>query len=128
MGYTRYWNRTETQITKAFVDECAAIVKIAESDYKIKLTRYGQGDEDDFPLITEEKIMINGDAKHSCKSLVLINDSADFDFCKTNEHPYDIVVNAVLKLAEKHGLIKDVDNDGPNEEEKTEELLRKALN
>ena len=127
MGYTRYWIRTEKQITKEFVDKCAAIVKIAESDYEIKLTRYGQGDDDDVPLITEEKIMINGDANHSCESLMLINNSADFDFCKTKEHPYDIVVNAVLKLAEKHGLVKDVDSDGPNEEDRAEDLLRKAL-
>ena len=126
MGYTRYWNRTEKKITKEFVKDCKTIVKIAESDYKIKLTRYGQGDEDDFPLITEEKVMINGDKNHSCESLVIDNTN-DSDFCKTRECPYDIVVNAVLQLAKKHGLIKDVDSDGPNEEDKAKELLRKAL-
>ena len=125
MGYTRYWNRTERQITKEFVEECESIIKTAESDYGIKLSCYG--DDDTKPIISEEKIMLNGDAKHNCESLLIINNSADFDFCKTNEHPYDIVVNAVLQLAEKHGLIKDVDNDGPNEEDKAEELLRKAL-
>lgn len=126
MGYTRYWNRTDKKITKEFLDDCEKIIKLAESDYGIKLSRYGQGDKDDFPLITEEKVMINGDKNHSCESLVIDN-ANDSDFCKTREYPYDIVVNAVLKLAAKHGLVTDVSCDGPNAEDTARELLRKVI-
>lgn len=70
--------------------------------------------------------MINGDSKYSCESLV-IDDKPGSDFCKTREFPYDIVVNAVLKLAAKHGLVTDVDSDGPNREDTARELLEKAV-
>lgn len=70
--------------------------------------------------------MINGDEKHSCESLVITN-SAKSNFCKTNGHPYDIVINAVLKLAERHELVTNIESDGNNEEDKAEELLKKAL-
>ena len=126
MGFTRYWDRTDKEINKEFMNDCKKVIGIAESDYKIKLTRYGQEDENDFPIITEEKIMINGDAKHSCESLVIDNSDGS-DFCKTNGHPYDIVVNVVLKIAEKHGLVKNIESDGNNEEDKADKLLKKAL-
>lgn len=125
MGYTRYWNRTDKKITKEFLDDCEKIIKLAESDYGIKLSRYGE-DGDDRPLIREDKIMINGDSKYSCESLVIDNKPGS-DFCKTREYPYDIVVNAVLKLAAKHGLVTDVSCDGPNAEDTARELLQKVI-
>ena len=125
MGYTRYWNRTDEKITKEFLDGCESIIKLAESDYGIRLSRYGE-DDNDKPLISEDKIMINGDINHSCEPLVIDNKPGS-DFCKTNGHPYDIVVNAVLKLAAKHGLVTDVDSDGPNRENTARELLQKAV-
>ena len=125
MGYTRYWNRTDKKITKEFLDDCEKIIKLAESDYGIKLSRYGE-DDNDKPLISEYKIIVCGDINYSCEPLV-INNKAGSDFCKTREYPYDIVVNAVLKLAAKHGLVTDVSCDGPNAEDTARELLRKVI-
>ena len=57
----------------------------------------------------------------------VINLESNLNFCKTNEKPYDIVVNAILKLLESVKKVYDVERDDDSEEEKAEALLYKAL-
>ena len=70
------------------------------------------------PIVTERRISINGDAKAekdlSHESFTLDN-NAEWNFCKTARKPYDYTVRKILKVAEEHGIVTDVSDDGPNE-------------
>ena len=109
MGFTRYWNRTEKQITKDFVDTVKDIV--AESQKDGIQIRDGEGTGT--PVITTQGIFLNGDASNGLdyESFVLTNFGGGFDFCKTQGKPYDKVVARVLTEAEKCGLVTRVSSD-----------------
>ena len=110
MGYTNYWERTEKPITKDFVKAVKDILK--QSD-KLGITICGW-DGSGTPVITEEEILFNGDAKYGLdyESFVLNNNETGFNFCKTARRPYDWTVKEVLAIAEAYGLVTDVSDDG----------------
>lgn len=119
MGYTRYWENTKKQIDDETLETIKNIIDIAKEDYNIDI---------DVKSLTNMCIKLNGDeSKDLDHEDFLINLNSGFNFCKTNKKPYDVVVNAILKLLESIGKIHDVENDGDNEEEKAKELLNKAL-
>lgn len=113
MGYTRYWNRTEKPITEEFCEKVNEIIKNSEKK-GIKI-RNGLGANK--PIVTMDKILINGDGNHELdhETLAITNTESGFDFCKTARKPYDYTVRNILEAAEQMGLVTDVSNDGKND-------------
>ena len=119
MGYTRYWENTKKPIDNKTLEAIKSIIDIAKKDYDIDI---------DVKALTDMYIKLNGDENKDLDHEDFVIDlTPGFNFCKTNEKPYDIVVNAILKLLESTNKIHDVEKDDDNEEEKAEELLYKAL-
>ena len=119
MGYTRYWENSKNLIDDKTLETIKNIIDIAKKDYDIDI---------DIKSLTNELVMLNGDENKGLDHEDFVIDlKSGFNFCKTNEKPYDIVVNAILKLLESTNKIRDVEKDDDNEEEKAEELLNKAL-
>lgn len=113
MGYTRYWNRTSKPITKEFCDKVSEIIK--DSEKKGIVIRNGVGTGE--PIITIDKILINGNAEHSLnhETLGFTDTESGFDFCKTARKPYDYTVREILKAAEEMGIVTNVSDDGTND-------------
>lgn len=119
MGYTRYWENSKNLIDDKTLETIKNIIDIAKQDYNIDI---------DVKALTNMYIKLNGDENKGLDHEDFVIDlTPGFNFCKTNEKPYDIVVNAILKLLESINKIHDVEKDDDNEEEKAEELLYKAL-
>lgn len=119
MGYTRYWESSNKLIDDKTLETIKNIIDIAKEDYGIDI---------DVKALTNMYIKLNGDENKDLDHEDFVIDlTPGFNFCKTNEKPYDIVVNAILKLLESTNKIHDVEKDDDNEEEKAEELLNKAL-
>lgn len=119
MGYTRYWENSKNLIDDKTLETIKNIIDIAKQDYDIDI---------DVKALTNMYIKLNGDENKGLDHEDFVIDlTPGFNFCKTNEKPYDIVVNAILKLLESTNKIHDVEKDDDNEEEKAEELLNKAL-
>ena len=125
MGYTRYWKRTDEEIDQGVVDMAKDIIDMAEKDYGIKVgDAMGNGE----PIIDAEHIVFNGDAtKQEDYETFYVGPETGFEFCKTARQPYDIVVNAMLKMLKEQGIVKDVSSDGDNCEHEAKELLDRAL-
>lgn len=119
MGFTRYWENSKNLIDDKTLEAIKNIIDIAKQDYDIDI---------DVKALTNMYIKLNGDENKGLDHEDFVIDlTPGFNFCKTNEKPYDIVVNAILKLLESTNKIHDVKKDDDNEEEKAEELLYKAL-
>ena len=119
MGFTRYWENSKNLIDDKTLETIKNIIDIAKQDYDIDI---------DVKALTNMYIKLNGDESKGLDHEDFVIDLIPgFNFCKTNEKPYDIVVNAILKLLESTNKIHDVEKDDDNEEEKAEELLNKAL-
>lgn len=119
MGFTRYWENSKNLINDKTLETIKNIIDIAKEDYDIDIDVKG---------LTNELIMLNGDENKGLDHEDFVIDlKSGFNFCKTNEKPYDVAVNAILKLLESTNKIHDVEKDDDNEEEKAEELLNKAL-
>ena len=119
MGYSRYWENLSKPISDETLEAIKNIIDIAKKDYDIDI---------EVKSLTNELVMLNGDENKGLDHEDFVIDlTPGFNFCKTNEKPYDVVVNAILKLLESTHKIHDVEKDDDNEEEKAKELLYKAL-
>lgn len=119
MGFTRYWENLRKPIDEETLETIKNIIDIAKKEYDIDI---------EIKSLTNELVMLNGDESKGLDHEDFVIDLKNgFNFCKTNEKPYDIVVNAILKLLKSKGKIHDVEKDDDSEEEKAEELLNKAL-
>ena len=126
MGYTRYWETTGKKFTEEFVNLNKAVVTIANKKYGITV-RGGLGEG--APVINMEKIWLNGDGLKGLdhETYLLISEGkSGFDFCKTAHKPYDLVVNALLRIAQEYGYVKNVSDDGPTLNDEAEMLIAKA--
>ena len=115
MGYTRYWTRTEKPITDEYIDFIQRLV-IECRNQGIKL---GNGVGEGNPVITENAIVFNGNAKKGLdhESFYISNDAEElgnFQFCKTARKPYDYAVRLALEEAEHQKLVTKVHSDGDN--------------
>ena len=113
MGYTRYWKRTNENITEDFVNEVKEILEECKA-HGITI-KDGWGEYD--PIVTTDLISINGTDENDLghESFILEN-VAKRDFCKTARKPYDYAVREILKVAETYGLVTNVRSDGENNE------------
>lgn len=109
MGYTRYWN-INRKLTQNRED----------TKFEIEmLDKNGQGINS--PIITETEIWLNGDLDEDLDyetfSIMTTGNNSKYGFCKTARKPYDVVVNAILKILKDYKWVYNVDSDGLNEEE-----------
>lgn len=99
MGYTHYWNGNGSKRDVSKFAEFSTVARIAidlATSRGIELgDLMGEGGE---PEVTEKRVAFNGVGDDSHESFVVTPDQTDFEFCKTNYKPYDVVVVAVLVL------------------------------
>lgn len=118
MGYTHYWrhgkidNQTFVNISNAASKVC----DIAKKKMGIR-TAYECDMSSKPPLFNSECIRLNGINDGGHETFMLnINDDG-FNFCKTAQKPYDVVVTAILCLAEYYSCDTfGVTSDGEPEE------------
>ena len=111
MGYTRYWKRTDKEITADF---CIEVENILKECAKKGIAIRGW-DGTGKPNIDTSGISFNGNGKENLDhESMVIDKRTGFNFCKTARKPYDYAVRKVLKAAERHGLVYDVSSDGAN--------------
>lgn len=115
--FTRTWTVTSKEVSDEFVNAVKCIIKNAESKYSIHVCGPdGTGE----PIITKDVIAFNGD-KSEWKDYDTFSLFDGEGYCQTgvpyspdNNHygnPYDVVVYAVLMLAERYGYVRDLDAD-----------------
>ena len=114
MGYTRYWKRTDKEITEEFVAEVNEILEECKAHGIIIRDGYGESE----PEVSTERIWLNGNADTDLdhETFYLGNEASDFEFCKTARKPYDFAVREILNVAETYGLVTNVRCDGANNE------------
>lgn len=114
MGYTRYWKRTDKEITEDFVAEVNEILEECKAHGIIIRGGFGEGE----PEVSTERIWLNGNGETNLdhETFYLENEKSDFEFCKTARKPYDFAVREILNVAEKYGLVTNVRCDGANNE------------
>ena len=99
MGYTHYWNGNGSKRDVSKFAEFSTVARIAidlATSRGIELGDFmGEGGE---PEVNEKRIAFNGIGDDSHESFVVTPEQTDFEFCKTNYKPYDVVVVAVLVL------------------------------
>lgn len=76
-----------------------AIKLVAKSPVKIG---DGYGEEDGQPVIDSDLICLNGIGDDVHESFYLPRDDVKFNFCKTARKPYDLIVTAMLIMADYH--------------------------
>lgn len=104
MGYTHYWRHAD--IDAATFDRLAADAKSLAELSGVAIRGWdGERDAD----WTDGEISINGDAGkgEDFETFQFGPDVCTFEFCKTGERPYDIVVTAILLRA--YALLPDGD-------------------
>jgi hypothetical protein len=99
IGYTHYWEPTAAALTTtAFGRLSTAASKVAElSDVAIC---YEYDEPDKAPVFKKEGIRLNGRGEDGHETFLLSLGASGFDFCKTAAKPYDVVVTAILVLAD----------------------------
>lgn len=117
MGYTHYWQSTDSPVpAEAFgrlAMDCKGIIFPAAAERKIAL---GDASGNGKPLVSEGAIEFNGWAEDD-DAYETFGLSASglrrFDFTKTAERPYDLIVCVVLLRAVHHyGASIGVSSDG----------------
>lgn len=125
MGHTNYW-RSEEVDDKGYAAALKDIAKIVKSQQNILAGPHGDGK----PELTNG-ISFNGIGSDSFETFFLpktAKELQDFDFCKTGQKPYDVVVVAALaRLAEVSGITISSDSRSSSEWEAGVEIASKAL-
>jgi hypothetical protein len=121
MGYTHYWSFKKVAKGKAALSEKAYQKAILECAKIIRYYSETFGGLSGYSAHCEPKLYgglkVNGSERvGSCEDFVMrehLSENADFEFCKTNQNPYDTVVTACLiVLANRLGPIIEVSSDG----------------
>ena len=93
MGYTHYWtfkNAIEQSNWDKFLEGAGQLIATAD-EAGIQL-------ED---KSSDSKIVINGVGAGAHETFVITTEDIGYNFCKTAEKPYDMVVTAILIFAKK---------------------------
>ena len=97
MGYTRYWMRPRTLdrgTFALFAEECQKLA--AESVITIESAVFNQD------LVFFRGVPGCEDFSIEATSTGRVRDGVVFEFCKTEQLPYDQLVEACLRLLQKH--------------------------
>ena len=103
MGYTHYFQQNKTVTDEQwgnFEKDANVVIGHAQKNMGIGLS----SDDPNGVILNSERLNLNGDnlLGLSHETFFLKKDLKTFNFCKTNEKPYDIVVCSLLLLAHKH--------------------------
>ena len=96
MGYTNYFEYEKTTQKKwaKIVRDCKIVYNALPKNLKIV---NGLGEKDSKPIFDNNTIMFNGEGDLSHETFTLLKDGSNgFDFCKTEQKPYDFFVQACL--------------------------------
>lgn len=107
MGYTHYWTPTnKTEFTPKVEEVIKSITNSAYADNLIQQ----ESDINLPPIVDNNSVFFNGvgEAGHETFHFVC---GSEWNFCKTAEKPYDIIVVAVLTVLRLTGFAK-VTSDG----------------
>lgn len=123
MGYTHYWKFNGEKAPVDFKDGAEKFAKAANLGARLcdKVREMGieicGGDGHSTPTFSEGKIVFNGcaDKGEACETFSIHSNDGSWDFCKTEEKPYDLLVCLML-LAFKHFFGEDFtyNSDGIN--------------
>jgi hypothetical protein len=108
MGYSHYWTieaPLEPEPFAAWSADVQAIIHGSEIPIR---GGHGEGE----PEVTPSRVWINGDGDDSYETFGVALESTGWDFCKTAEKPYDVVVTAsLIALADRFPQVE-VTSDG----------------
>ncbi len=99
MGYTHYWETRKRPTSKQWDKIQKAVASLLNSDNIMGLVQY-ESDKATPPIVSAEVIRFNGIDEKGHETFYLDREPTGFEFCKTAEKPYDIVVTAVLVIVE----------------------------
>ena len=126
MGYTNYTTNTPAKHPQTKWDMMVEAVKHVYSESDVRLTGEYAGSEPEFG---KDVIFFYGDYGLSCEPMVVnrVMDKRDsdmmkrynrksFSFCKTQQHPYDLMVKATMLLHKYFFPEVEIACDGPMSE------------
>ena len=114
MGYSHYYEPSSKHITQEQWDKFLIRVKRLIKASPVALGN-GVGEEGTAPIIKDNEILLNGIGDNAHKTFHLAFNNKEWDFTKTARQPYDVVVTAILILAQ-NDLGYSVRSDGYREE------------
>lgn len=101
MGYTHYFPQQRAFTDQEWIDLCAAAfiaIDYASKNFNIEIQR--DYDDEAKPEINDEHIWLNGVGDEGHETFYITKDKMDgFNFCKTAQKPYDMVVGLILLSA-----------------------------
>lgn len=100
MGYTNYY-KIHAQENNSFPIEFVNGVRLIVENSPCKIVGWDNEDLESKAEITETRIALNGAGDEGHESFIMNPFYTDFDFCKTAQKPYDVVVKAILLFAER---------------------------
>lgn len=117
MGFTHYFPQNRPCPPEAWAKICAAFreaVKIA----RIPILAGYDSFADDPAIIDDEQIFFNGIGDAGCETMALDRDAGrEFNACKTERLPYDLLVTALLTLADKYAPgVWNIGSDGKGDD------------
>ena len=95
MGYTHHWTIKEELTREKFIEWAEGVKVIIETAIEAGIP-LGNGLGEDAPEISDSVIAFNGKGNQGVETFGITIDDEGYDFCKTNEYPYDSVVTASL--------------------------------
>lgn len=109
MGYTHYWTLGHPLAPEDIAALAPDVRRIVEASGLAIAGPHGDGE----PGYGPDTIALNGADPDAYESFILAVGDDGFDFCKTGERPYDVVVTAILLLLRDHlGYGVDLSSDG----------------
>ena len=111
MGYTHYWTIKRPLTKKVWRAIMSDTRKLLAATVLPLAAEFNTPDEK--PIVSAELIRFNGIGAEGHETFMLSRHKVEFEFCKTNQKPYDVIVCAVLIVAAHHaGKAIDVSSDG----------------
>ena len=120
MGYTHYWYETDKP-GKIPAKALSIIKDVVDEAYKANLIQL-EWDTPGAPVVTETEIRFNGIGEDGHETFYYEADKGErldyepdkryFDFCKTAQKPYDVVVMKVLLVLARYIPTFDLKSDG----------------
>jgi len=110
MGFTHYIKNKKTFSDTEWTLFCDDVKKLL-SEATVPVAN-AHGTEGTNPVICSDYIAFNGVGVESHETAMIEKKSRDFDFCKTNQKPYDSLVVELYKLVRKYDPDVQLSSDG----------------